>query len=85
VRADAVRHEVFRLVRQTPFRPFVLSMGNGERVPVGHPENIAFDPPDNGNSGSDDFYVLARGLRLYGTFEAVTGVALAAQKGRARS
>jgi hypothetical protein len=48
-------------------------MENGDRIAIGHPENIAFDPVD----GSADFYVIAGRIRLFGTFEAVTGVATA--------
>ena len=44
MRADAIRAEVIRMIHQAPFRRFVLSMENGDRVTIGHPENIAFDP-----------------------------------------
>ena len=73
MRADAIRTEVLRMLRQAPFRPFVLSMENGDRVPIGHPENIAFDPEGE----SPDFYVISGRIRLFGTFEAVTSVATA--------
>ena len=55
MRADAIRNEVVRMLRQAPFRPFVLSMENGDRVTIGHPENIAFDPEGE----SPDFYVIS--------------------------
>ncbi len=71
MRAVAIRSEVLRMVRQSPFRPFVLSMENGDRVSIGHPENIAFDPEGE----SPDFYVISGPIRLFGTFEAVTNVA----------
>ena len=73
MRADTIRSEVIRMVRQAPFRPFVLSMENGDRVSIGHPENIAFDPVGD----SPDFYVISGRIRLFGTFEAVTSVATA--------
>ena len=73
MRADAVRAEVIRMVRQAPFRPFVLSMENGDCVKIGHPENIAFEPEGE----SADFYVISRGVRLFGTFDAVSSVATA--------
>lgn len=73
MRTEAVRSEVMRMVRQAPFRPFVLSMENGDRVTIGHAENIAFEP--DGESG--DFYVISRGIRLFGTFDAVSSVAAA--------
>jgi hypothetical protein len=73
MRAESIRAEILRMVRQAPFRPFVLSMENGDRVPIGHPENIAFDPEGQ----SLDFYVISGRVRLFGTFEAVTSVATA--------
>lgn len=73
MRADSVRNEVVRMVRQVPFRPFVLSLENGDRIPIDHPENIAFDPEGT----SFDFYVIAGRIRLFGTFESVTNVATA--------
>jgi hypothetical protein len=73
MRAESIRAEVIRMVRQAPFRPFILSMENGDRVPIGHPENIAFDPEGE----SSDFYVISGQVRLFGTFEAVTNVATA--------
>lgn len=73
MRADAIRSEVIRMVRHAPFRAFILSLENGDRVTVEHPENIAFEP----ESESTDFYVMSRGLRLFGDFEAVTSVAAA--------
>ena len=73
MRSEAIRTEVARMVRQAPFRPFVLSMENGDRVTIGHPENIAFDP----ENGSLEFYVISGRIRLFGTFEAVTSVATA--------
>jgi hypothetical protein len=48
-------------------------MENGDRVSIGHPENIAFDPAGD----SPDFYVISGRIRLFGTFEAVTSVAAA--------
>lgn len=48
-------------------------MENSDRVTIGHPENIAFEP--DGESG--DFYVMSRGIRLFGTFGPVSSVAAA--------
>jgi hypothetical protein len=73
-RVEAIRSEVQRLVRATPFHPFALNLENGDRVVVAHPENIAFDPgAKEGANGWDDFCVISNGLRL---FSAVTSVAL---------
>lgn len=65
-----------RLIRQTPFRAFSLNMEKGDRIILEHPENIAFDPPENGSGGSLDFYVIADKLRIFSTFDAVSSVAL---------
>ena len=73
MRAEAIRSEIARMVRQAPFRPFILSLENGDRVSIGHPENIAFDP----GGESPDFYVISGRVRLFSTFEAVTNVATA--------
>jgi hypothetical protein len=52
-------------------------MENGDRVIIEHPENIAFDPNENGAAGSEEFYVISGQLRLFSTFGAVSSVALA--------
>lgn len=70
MRTDSIRAEIMRLVHQAPFRAFVLSMGNGDRVTIGHPENIAFEPEGD----SPDFYVISGRVRLFGTFDAVSSV-----------
>ena len=76
MRTEVIRDEVQRLLRQTPFQTFALNMENGDRIVVEHPENIAFKPADNGSAGSSDFYIISARLRYYGTFDAVTSVAL---------
>ena len=76
-RVEAIRSEVQRLLHAVPFRPFALTLESGDRVVIGHPENIAFDPPSpNGSGGSEEFYVISKQLRLFSTFGAVTSVAL---------
>jgi hypothetical protein len=77
VRTQTIRTDVKKLLQQTPFQPFVLNLENGDRITVEHPENIAFDPAANGAKGSRDFYVISGDLRFYGTFDAVTTIALA--------
>jgi hypothetical protein len=65
-------------MRTAPFEPFLLTLENGDRVVIEHPENIAFDPeakPDERHAG--EFYVLNRQLRLFSNFDAVTSVASA--------
>lgn len=76
MRTDVIRAELQRLLRSVPFRPFVIILENGDRVRIEHPENIAFEPNANGSGGgSSEFYVLARQIRLFSTFDAVTSVA----------
>jgi hypothetical protein len=79
MRTEVIRGEVLRLLRHVPFRPFVLNLETGDRITIGHPENIACDPTANGNKAASEFYVLAGSLRFFGTFDAVTSVALADQ------
>ena len=76
MRTEVIRGELQRLLRQAPFRPFALNLENGDRIVIEHPENIAFDPAANGAAGSTDFYVISSRLRVFGTFDAVTSVAL---------
>jgi len=70
---ELVRSELQRLLRQVPFRVFVLTMVGGERAIIEHPENVAFDPRPGTSS---DFYVLTGSLRLFSTFEAVSSIAM---------
>jgi hypothetical protein len=69
MQVELIRSELQRLLRQVPFRPFVLTLQGGERVVIEHPENIAFDPRPG---ASTDFYVLTGSVRLFSTFEAVS-------------
>ena len=78
-RTEAIRAEVQRLVRSTPFHPFAFLMENGDRIVIEHPENIAFDPTNNGASVSPRFYVISKQLTHFSTFDAVTRVVLVDQ------
>jgi hypothetical protein len=60
------------MLRQASFRYFVFSMEKGDRVKIARPENIAFDP----DGGSPDLYLISGRIRLFGTFDAVSSVAL---------
>ena len=78
---DSIRAEIQRMIHSTPFSTkFVLSLENGERALIEHPENIAFDPRIE---GSEDFYVISGKLRLFSTFSAVSGIYLADRDGAA--
>lgn len=79
-RNDLIRAEIQRMIHATPFRKFVLSLENGERALIEHPENIAFEPQ---SEGSEDFYVISGKLRLFRTFSAVSGIYLADRDGAA--
>ncbi len=71
MRIEETREELLRLVHQRPYQPFLVSLENGDRLMVEHPENIAFDPEQNGRSR---FYVLSRNLACCENLEAVTSV-----------
>jgi hypothetical protein len=76
MKTDVTKNEVARLIRQRPFRPFAITLDSGERVLIEHPENIAFDPINNGaRRAANDFYVTSGSLRLFSTFDAVSSIA----------
>ena len=79
-RVDSVRSELQRAIRAVPFRRFVLSLENGERAVIEHPENVAFDPEA---SGSEDVYIISGKLRLFTTLTAISGIYLADRDGAA--
>jgi hypothetical protein len=81
-RDNAIRSEVHRLIRATPFRRFILILESGNRVLIEHPENLAFDPEAK-DLGSDEFYVITGRIRLFSTFGAVSSIALADREGAA--
>jgi hypothetical protein len=81
-RTEDIRAEVHRLIRAVPFRRFILIMESGDPVVIEHPENIAFDPEGN-QPGGDEFYVITGRIRLFSTFGAVSGIALADREGAA--
>ncbi|HYT93066.1 MAG TPA: hypothetical protein VEL76_30390 [Gemmataceae bacterium] len=73
MQVELLRSEFQRLLRQVPFRPFVITLNGGERAVIDHPENVAFDPRPGSSS---DFYVLTGNLRLFNTFGAVSSLAM---------
>jgi hypothetical protein len=76
MRTETIRTEVQRLIHQAPFQRFALNMEKGDHIVIEHPENIAFDPPNDHTDGSNDFYVISSNLRVFGTFDAVSTIAL---------
>jgi hypothetical protein len=81
-RSEAIRDEIHRLIRATPFRRFILILESGDRVLIEHPENIAFDP-DAKEPGHDEFDVITGRIRMSSTFGAVSNVAMADREGAA--
>ena len=75
-RVDVIRSEVQRMLRSAPFQAFAITLENGDRVIIDHPENIAFDPGKNGSPRSEEFYVITGQSRRFSTFGAVSSVAL---------
>jgi hypothetical protein len=70
---ELLRTELKRILRQAPFRPFILTFKGGERALVEHPENIAFDPRPGQTS---DFYLLTGSLRMFSSFESVSSITM---------
>ena len=73
MKVELARSEIQRLLRQSPFRPFVMTLIGGELAVIEHPENVAFDPRPGASS---EFYVLTGSLRLFSTFESVSSVSM---------
>ena len=73
MKVELIRSEIQRLLRQSPFRPFAITLVGGEQAIIEHPENVAFDPRPGSSS---DFYVLTGSLRLFSTFDAVSSVSI---------
>jgi hypothetical protein len=73
VKVELIRSEIQRLLRQSPFRPFVISFAGGEQAVIEHSENVAFDPRPGASS---EFYVLTGSLRLLSTFDAVSSLSM---------
>ncbi len=78
MKVELVRSEIQRLLRQSPFRPFAITLVGGEQAIIEHPENVAFDPRPGSSS---DFYVLTGSLRLFSTFDAVSSVGILSGSG----
>ena len=76
MRTAAVRKQIELLVHARPFRPFVITLENGQRIPIEHPENLAYVPGMNGGPGDLNFSVVSSRLLMYGTFDAVTSIAV---------
>jgi hypothetical protein len=76
MRTEVIQTAIRTLLRQVPFQPFALNIENGDRILIEHPENVAFDPGDNGPPPGSKFSVVSRQIFFIGAFEAVSSVAL---------
>jgi hypothetical protein len=75
MKAEAVRKQVFDLLKKRPFNPFMLTLDSGEQVLIEHPENFAYDPAPDSSADRSRFSVVTKRLITYGTFDAVSSVA----------
>jgi hypothetical protein len=73
MKVELVGAELQRLLRQSPFRAFDITLKGGERAIIEHAENVAWDPRPG---SSTDFYVLTGSLRLFSTFADVSSMAI---------
>ena len=71
MRADETRDALYQLIHREPFQPFVISLDNGDRFAIEHPENVAFDPKKNGGSR---LCVVTSNLFCYSTLESVSSI-----------
>ena len=71
MRAEDSRQTLRQMVRQRPFQQFLISLENGDRMLIEHPENLAFDPTDNGKTR---FSVVTQNIVCYATLESVASV-----------
>lgn len=78
MQTELIRTELQRVIRQSPFRPFILTMKGGERALIEHSENVAFDPRPGSTT---DFYVLTGSLRMFCTFEAISSISYLSDNG----
>lgn len=67
--AEDTRSTLKYLRQQQPFEPFLICLENGDRYLIEHPENVAFDPSENGRTR---FSVVTSDLFCYSNFESVS-------------
>jgi hypothetical protein len=72
-RVNTTRADLRAHVRRTPFQPFALSLENGDRVIIEHPENVAFNPKEN---TSERVAIVSGNLAHYTTLSAITAISL---------
>ena len=72
-RTDSTRSDLIAHRRTVPFQPFAVNLENGDRVIVEHPENIAFDPTEN---GSGRVAIISGKLAHYTNLATITSISL---------
>ena len=71
MRAEETRQALQQLIHRQPFDRFVISLENGDRLTIEHPENVAFDPTKNGGTR---LCVVTANLFCYATLESVSSI-----------
>ena len=71
MRVEEVRLTLKQLRHQQPFEPFVIHLENGDGFLIEQPENVAFDPRENGRTR---FSVVTSNLFGDATFESVSSI-----------
>jgi hypothetical protein len=72
-RADATRTDLRAHLRRVPFQPFAINLESGDRIIIHHPENIAYDPTNN---GSQRAAIVCGELGHYTNLSAITSISL---------
>ncbi|MEM1013576.1 MAG: hypothetical protein AAGI46_15315 [Planctomycetota bacterium] len=72
-RANSNRIALLEAMRQQPFNPFLVGLENGDRFQVRHPENLAFDPDEDGNNRVS---ILLKKTSVLTSLDAITGIAI---------
>jgi hypothetical protein len=67
-----MRSEIIRLLSASPFHPFIIVMDSGSRIPIRHPENVAYDP----EAQTANCYALADGIMHILPWEKINNLAL---------
>ena len=73
MQVELARTEIQRLLRQSTFQAFVITLNGGEIAVIQHSENVAFDPTPG---AATDFYARTGSLRLFSTFESIWSVSI---------
>jgi hypothetical protein len=72
-RADSARTDLRAHIRRVPFQPFAISLENGDRAVIEHPENVAFNPKDG---TSERVAIVSGNLAHYTNLSAITSISV---------